>query len=108
MENKKIAEFPDMSGIREDSNGGDGPMNPQKYVTQEELKEVKDELSYKLDLLEAHLDTKFETVNTKFEKGNTSFANVETKIANSKNTSVVWFIGTSLAIIGVLVGLHFF
>ncbi|WP_039107151.1 hypothetical protein [Levilactobacillus brevis] len=97
MNNKKVfrQDFGDASGIKhKDGNwdGGDDGMN-SKYVTQQELREVKENLSYKLDLLEAHLDTKFEKVHSN---------SLIQEISLHR-----WFIGTAISIIGVLIALHF-
>lgn len=109
MDNKKVVrhDFRDHSGVYFVEGGGDGPMDPKSFATKQELNDTKKDISHQIELLQAHLDTKFETMNTKFEKINTHFSNIETQIANSRNTSIKWYIGTSIAIIGVLIALHF-
>lgn len=79
MENPKITDINQnrhnkslqaTSTRRDNTGGGEPPMNDNKYVTHEELK-----------LTEAHIDSKFEQVNTKFEQVNTKFEQVNTKFA---------------------------
>lgn len=78
MENPKITDINQnrhnkslqaTSTRRDNTGGGEPPMNDNKYVTHEELK-----------LTEAHIDSKFEQVNTKFEQVNTKFAQMDGKI----------------------------
>ncbi|KRL22662.1 hypothetical protein [Lentilactobacillus kisonensis] len=69
-------------------------MKPDSYATKEELKELKSDLSYQIKLMEAHMDTKF--------------AEVDTKIEHSRISTIAWYVGTTIAIVGIVLPvIHF-
>ncbi|WP_243674511.1 hypothetical protein [Lentilactobacillus kisonensis] len=84
-------------------------MDPSQFATKQELKDVETNLTHRMDLMEANLDARFEEVNTKFEKVNTrfegvntQFESVNTKIEKSKNSLIIWYIGTNIVLVGVI------
>ncbi|MEN2324933.1 hypothetical protein ABC628_09830 [Lentilactobacillus otakiensis] len=102
MENKKIIRhlFNDYSGVSSDEGGGDGPMNPKDFATKQELKDAKKDISHQIELLRADLKTDFANMDTKF-------ANMETKIEKTRNQTIIWFVGTTLVVVGIVLTVVF-
>lgn len=71
-----------------DHSGGGGSMNSQ-FATKQELHDAKKDIKQEIELLSAHIDTKF--------------AESDTKIERARNASIMWYIGTSIAIVAILI-----
>lgn len=102
MQSKKVIRhnFNDYSGVSPDDNGGDGPMDPKNFATKQELKDTKKDISHQIELLRADIKTDFANMNTQFAK-------LETKIEKTRNQTIIWFVGTTLVVVGIVLTVMF-
>jgi len=73
-----------------DHSGGGGSMD-SKFATKQELHDAQKDIKHEIELLSAHIDTKF--------------AESDTKIERARNASIMWYIGTSIAIVAILISI---
>lgn len=69
-------------------------------------------MNQKFDQKMAHMDTefnkKFDQNDIRFEKVNTHFANIETEIQMARNSMIKWYLGSSIALVGlVIAAIHY-
>lgn len=56
----------------------------------------------------AFMDAKFDQNDIRFEKVNTHFANIETEIQMARNSMIKWYLGSSIALVGlVIAAIHY-
>lgn len=85
----------------------------EKYVTEDKLKLFETKIDGVINANNANINGKFELIDEKFNTLNetikggfkTSEAKIETRFAKLESSQTKWFIGTTIAIIGVVVAL---
>lgn len=85
----------------------------EKYVTEDKLRLVEAKIDSKINANNANIngklgaiDEKFNTLNETIKSGfKTSEAKIETRFAKLESSQTKWFVGTAVAIIGVVVAL---
>lgn len=82
----------------EDNNFGGKNMDNQ-YATKEELKTLEAKIDGKFDTLNATVQGGFARMDEKF---NTQDAKIDSKLEKLKLSQIKWFIGTTIAIVGLV------
>lgn len=101
---------------RENSGGGEPPMDKDKYVTHEELdhavnnigSEVKlstEKMSHNMDNhfaeIQKQIDKKFNEVDKRIDQANSQYSQNFEKINTKFESQKVWFYGTGIVIVSV-------
>ena len=83
---------------KDNSCGGEPPMDKTRYVTHEELELSNEKLLHHIDIkfaeIQNQMNTKFNEIDKKIDLTNEK---INTKVENQK----VWFYGTGIAIVSI-------
>lgn len=62
----------------------------------------------RMNQMDAEFNKKFDQNDIRFEKVNTHFANIETEIQMARNSMIKWYLGSSIALVGlVIAAIHY-
>lgn len=112
----KPGTLPIKNDLRDNSGGGEPPMDKDKYVTHEELNHAIDNVDNKIDLstekllhkmdnhfaeMQKQMDNKLNEIDRRIDQASSqssqNFEKINTKFEKQK----VWFYGTGIAIVSV-------